>query len=162
MAQVECTGTVSAVSTMQAEAIVSAYLWCDTDDIQTYLDTTSTIRLGDNYDLATAKRLENDKVNTILNYLSTVFTIDVTVVSAELIGIATQLTAVQIVTGRMASVGGELAQWVERLNNDAWARLQRIFLSQTLVGTGFLVSNVPLWKRLILAKTRERAIVPDA
>jgi len=162
MAQRECTGTIQASFSLQATATLSAYIWCSTNSIQAYLDTESTIVLGDNYGLATAKVLENDAVKSIVSYLSPVFTLSVSSVSDELIRIASQITASQIAAGRMgASLGSDLAEWITRMKNEAWASLQRAFISQTLSGTGITTKTVPLWKRLLFSKSRERAIVPN-
>lgn len=163
MAQQECTGTVQVTTSLQATATLSAYIWCNTISVQTYLDTESTIALGDNYDLASAKRLENDVVYEIIEYLSSVYTISISSVANILTAVASKLTAARIAMGRMdASIGMDPANWTIRLSNEAWATLIRIFVNQTLSGSNITTLSVPLWKRLMLAKSRERSVVPNA
>ena len=168
MAQKECTGTASAVFVCQAQSRMVAYLWCTTQDIQAYLDDESTIVIGSandtssNFDETTAKRLENHVVEVIVEYLVAVYTITNTSSANILIVSASQLTAAQIGFGRFASsIGNEPAHWTIRLENRVWAVLQRIFVSQSLSGTGITAKSVPFWKRLIMAKTRERSIIPN-
>lgn len=167
MAQQECTGTAAIAFTVQAQAQVSAYTWCTREDIQTYLDEESTITIGSagsdaTFDEVTAKRLENDVVTEIVTYLSAVFNLSAASESDILVANAAKLTAAQIGMGRQASsIGVEVAHWTIRLENKTWASLQRIFISQSLSGTAITAKNVPLWQRLLMAKTRERSIVPN-
>lgn len=162
MAQKECIGTITATSSAQAIGSLTAFLWCTTANIQAYLDTESTIVLGDNYELSTAKILENDVVQEIVNYLLTVYIITTSTDSAILKVVAAKLTAAQIAMGRMAaSMGADLAEFTERLKNEAWSTLQRIFISQSLPAAEVTPKSVAFPLRIYLSKMRERAVVPN-
>lgn len=168
MAQKECTGTASVVFICQAQSGLTAYIWCTRQDIQAYLDDESTITIGSandsntNFDESTAKRLENHLVLDVVEYLSAVYNIDTASSADVLIALVARLTAAQIGFGRFAaSIGNEPSHWTIRLENKVWAALQRIFINQTLEGTGISKKNVPMWQRIIMAKTRERSIVPN-
>ncbi len=163
MATRQCTGTIAAVSNAQANASLTAFLWCTTAGIQAYLDTQSTIVLGDNYELSSAKILENDAVQEIVSYLLAVYTITTATDSAILKVQATKLVAAQIAMGRMgASMGMELAEFAERLKNEAWSTLQRIFVSQSLPAAEATAKTVSFALRIFFSKLRERTVVPDA
>ena len=164
MAQIECTGMINITSSAIANAKLSAFLWCTTDSIQAYLDNESTIRLGNNYSLATAKILENHQVYEVVSYLSSVYEIDDQAGCDILTVVVSKLTAAQIGIGRMAaSMGMNLAEWAERLKNEAWSTLQRIFVSQSLPDDGYTTpKDVPFPRRIFLSKMRERTVVPDA
>ena len=159
MAQKECTGTIAITSSILGNASISAFIWCETDDIQAYLDMESTIVLGNTFDLATAKKLENHQAYEVIAYLSTVFTISTTAVADLLVVIVSKLTAAQIGMGR--SIGDELPEWTERLKNEAWASLQRAFITQTLPGSNITAKSVPFSERLLMGKARERTIIPN-
>lgn len=138
-----------------------AYLWGTMAGIQIYLDDESTIQIGDNYDDADAQIVENAIVREVVEYLSPVYVISESDSSALLGDQVNKLTAAQIGIARMGStLGNDLAPWTLRLQNQAWAVLMRGFVSQSL--TGILTKDVPLWKRFLLAKSRERAIIPNA
>jgi len=159
MATRECTGTIAATSSVQANASLTAFLWCTTADIQAYLDTESTIVLGDNYELSTAKILENDIVQEIVSYLLAAYTITTATDSAILKVQAAKLVAAQIATGRMgASMGMDSAEFAERLKNEAWSTLQRVFVSQSLPAAETASKTVSLALRLLYSKLRERTV----
>jgi len=93
----------------------------------------------------------------IKKYLATSVTLPVDAsIPAELRALAAMYTASMIGVSRLsATLGSELTDWTKRLENRVWAQLQNMFISQS-VGTA---KDVPLWRRLLLAKTRERAVM---
>ncbi|MHC4395616.1 MAG: hypothetical protein ACYS1A_08165 [Planctomycetota bacterium] len=114
-----------------------------------------------NFDEADAIRLENNIVNEIITYLSTVFILPLPYATEPtLITNAAKLTAAEIGFSRMAaSIGNEPSEWTNRLKNEGWSSLQKIFINQNLpTGTP---KSVPFWQRLIMSKTREKAVVAD-
>ena len=138
-----------------------AYLWTTTAEIQAYLDAESIITIGDGgtYSEADAIILENGVVNDIVAYLSPFFTISTETSSPLLANIAAKLTAAQIGLARFgSSMGNEPADWTYRLQNQAWASLSRIALSQSL--SGVEAKDISLEQRLILCKIRERSLTP--
>lgn len=143
------------------------YIWCTVYDIQTYLDEESTIVISDagegisgNYDEADAIRLENNVATKIKEYLAGTYNKSTIVTEPILVIIASQLIAAEIAFGRMASsLGSEISEWTDRLKNEAWAKLQQVFINQTLdIATPL---TVPFWKRLFMSKSRERGIVSN-
>ena len=137
-----------------------AYLWCTTEQIQLYLDDKSTIQVADNYDEADAQLMENAVVRRIVGYLVSVYEITTSSDEDELKDIAAKLTAAHIGLARSGStIGLEVADWTRRRMNEGWADLKRIFINQSL--QNITVKSVPLWLRLIMAKSRERAIIPN-
>lgn len=143
------------------------YTWCTVYDIQTYLDEESTIVVSDagegisgNYDEAAAIGLENNVAVKVKEHLAGVYDKSTIVTEPILVIIASQLTAAEIAFGRMASsLGNELSEWTDRLKNEAWAKLQTVFINQTLeIATAL---NIPFWKRLFMSKSRERGIVSN-
>ncbi len=162
MAQKECTATLQATSSFTAEAGTVAYLWCTTQQIQVFLDQESTIVLGDTYGIADAKRLENAEVRSVVNYLSPVFVISTSTDSDFLKDKVAMLTAAQIGIGRQgSSLGNELLDWTRRLQNAAWAALQRAFINQSVEGTQIVEKDVPWWQRRHMSLLKERAVVPN-
>lgn len=168
MAQKECTGTAAIAFVVSGQAQTSAYYWCTRQDIQAYLDEDSTIVIGSsndstaNFDEVTAKLLENHKVELTVAYLSSAYTISTSSSADVLTTCAAMMTAAQIGMNRQgAAIGTELAHWTIRLDNAARAALYQLVVNHTLTGSGIIASNIPLWQRLIVAKTRERTIVPN-
>lgn len=144
-----------------------SYTWCTVYDIQTYLDEQSTIVVSDagegisgNYDETDAIRLENNVATKIKEYLAGAYNKSTIVTEPILVVIASQLTAAEIAFGRMASsFGSEISEWTDRLKNEAWAKLQIVFINQTLDTATTL--NIPFWKRLFMSKSREKAIISN-
>lgn len=137
-----------------------AYLWCTTAQIQLYLDDKSPIKIGTSYDEADAQLMENAVVRQIIGYLVSVYEITTASDEDELKDIAAKLTAANIGLARSGStIGMEVADWTERRMNEGWSDLQRIFINQSLQNV--TAKSVPFWKRLMMAKSRERAIVPN-
>lgn len=159
--------TLSLTATCRLSTTINGYsgfIWCTTNHIQTYLDANSVIDLGDGasdtYAMADAYQMENDVVYEIMNYLSKSLTLSIYAPAKVLVTAAAKLTAAAIGQARMgASMGNELTPWTHRLANSAWSRLQIIFIFQQLDNA--VAKDVPLWQRLLLAKMRERSIVPN-
>lgn len=141
-----------------------AYLWTTTVDIQRYLDVESTITVGDgvdgNYSISDSEGMEKGIVNSIKGYLSISLTLPADDSIPDVLKeAAAKLTAAAIGTARMgSSMGNDLTPWTDRLKNEAWSELQRIFVSQVLVGA--VAISIPLWQRLILSRLRERTVIP--
>lgn len=138
--------------------------WTTKQKLQTYLDQDSTIIIGDgegeNYPLGDAERVEYDVVAAIKQYLSISFSGLPATPPDVLITAASKLSAAAIGRGRMgASMGNDLTEWTDRLTNEAWSSLQRIAISQVLDGATKRPMSIA--NRLLLTKTRERAIVPN-
>jgi hypothetical protein len=141
-----------------------AYLWTTENDIQDLLDTESTIALGDagtdNYSSQDAQDMENRAVRHIVQYLLPVYNISTDSSSDFLEDLAAKLTAAYIGTARMgSSMGNELTHWTTRYKNEVHATLNRLIIDNSLIGEGITAKTIPLWKRLLFAKTRERAVV---
>lgn len=160
MADKAAIGTAEIVTNL--EAGLTGFLWCTIESIEKYLDRESSIAIGDGasdtYALVDAIMMENAVVDEIVGYLSTAYEISRLVSDDYLRDIAAKLTAGQIGAARMgASMGNELTSWTFRLKNEGWAALQRIFIHQTL--QELTTKSIPYWRRLMLAKTRERAVI---
>lgn len=165
MAIVNIEGTSSIQSDTFASPLVLGFLWCTVEDIQKYLDQESTIQIGDGsgntFSLNDAMRIENDVVRDIIDFLSSVYEIDVTSILDFLISQTSRLTAAAIgVTRFAASMGISEADWTNRYKNEAWAALRRSVINQST--SGLVKKSVPIHIRLIYAKTRERAVISNA
>lgn len=140
--------------------VEEGYIWCTTEQIQLYLDDESPIEIGVNYDVIDAKAMENDVIRQMVGYLISVYEISTSSDEGELKDIAAKLTAAHIGLARQGStIGMDIAHWTARRMNEAWSALQRIFINQSLQNV--TEKNVPLWQRLIMAKSRERSIIPS-
>jgi len=161
MADVALKGTCTVIAACDA---YFGYIWCTEADIQVFLDRESTIDIGDTasdtYAVADAIRMENMVVHDIFRYLSVSLVLSVYAPAQVLVSAAAMLTAARIGRGRMgASMGNDLTEWTDRYANQAWGKLQAIFVDQTLDNA--TARSIPLWQRLILSKMRERSIVPN-
>lgn len=161
MADVALKGTCALVATCDA---YFGYIWCTEADIQLFLDAESIIDIGDTssdtYAAADAIKMENTVVHDIVRYLSGSLVLSIYTPAQVLVSAAAMLTAARIGRGRMgASMGSDLAEWTDRYANQVWAKLQSIYVDQTLDNATARV--VPLWKRLIMSKMRERSVVPN-
>ena len=141
-----------------------AYFWTTENDIQDLLDDESTIALGDeasdNYSSADSQSMENRAVRHIVQYLLCAYNITTSSSSDILDDLAAKLTAAYIGTARMgSSMGNDLTHWTTRYKNEVHAVLNRLIIDGSLIGTGITSKTIPLWRRLLFAKTRERAVV---
>jgi len=157
-------GTAAMQSLVSATLYRPAFLWASRKAIQRFLDQESVIIIGNvisdstNYDEEDAEEMENGVARMIVNYLSYSLEITISTESEELKEITAMMTAARIGLARMgSSMGNVPAAWTVRLQNDGWARLQQIFISQTL--TGVTAKAAPLANRLIMAKTRQRSLI---
>lgn len=164
MATVNIAGTATLQTSVSATLYRPEYLWCMRRSIQRFLDQESVISIGAimsdtvNYDEEDAEEMENGVVRMIINYLSFSLEISIDTENEELKEIAAMMTAGRIGLARMgSSMGNQPAAWTVRLANDGWARLQQMFISQTLLGV--TAKDVSLALRLINAKTRQRTMV---
>lgn len=143
-----------------------AYFWVTNDQgIQDWLDRVSTIRIGDNFESVHAQNIENDIVAIVVKFLEPGWNITVaSVVPPSLKAVAEQLTAAQIGMQRQGAVlGGGMADWTDDYRNQGWAVLSRLILTQpdvTLTGIT-KKANLPLVKRLLYSKLRERAVIAN-
>ena len=161
MAFQDIASTISIVTTVTAILYSPAYLWCSTKTIQRYLGNVSQIVIGQtgadfSYEEEDAEEMENDAVNTIVNYLS--FSVEVTTATdvRELNGLAAKLTAAMIGMATMgAGFGNPAAAWTVQYEIGVWGRLMQIFLTQHLPGV--TSKNVPKADRLLYYKTRQRS-----
>jgi len=165
MAIIDITASGTGNTIVRASAYLDEYFWCRTGSIQKYLDTESTIQIGDEsgdtFDELTAIRLENDVVDEIIEYLDMAFYLSTETKVRYLITQASKLTAARIATSRFAgTMTLEIAEFIRRLENQAWAGLMRSFLRGTIRG---LTSKSTTYKeRLIHYKTREQGVInPD-
>ncbi len=161
MALENLTATISITSDISAVLYVPAFLWCSVKSIQRYLGQVSQIIIGQgadeySYDEEDAEEMENDAVNTIVNYLSMSVEVTTSTDVRELKGLAAKLTAAMIGMATMgAGMGNSAAAWTVQYENAVWGRLMQIFLSQSLPGvTAKSISKVD---RLLYYKSRQRS-----
>lgn len=137
------------------------YFWCRTIDIQKYLDENSTISIGDTFDTNTAIRIENDTVDEIIEYLDYVVCVTTDSRIRFLKTQAARITAARIATSRFAgTMTLEIAEFIRRLENQAWAALMRAFLRGSI--RGLVSKDTTYQERLLHYKIREQGVInPD-
>jgi len=140
----------------------TGYIWTTKKDIQRYLNDESVIQIGDGsgdtYPEVDAQGMENAVVREIVTYLSSVYEIDEDSNVPLFKDIVAMWTAARIGIAFSSAISNDPASWAYRYENAIWASLQQRFINQDIAGLTKV--TIPLWKRLIYGKRRERAIEP--
>jgi len=134
-----------------------AYLWLTDAEIQPFLNPETTI--GGNYTSEKAQVWENLVVRTIVDFLSSVYTITIIANDPYLKLLAAQWTAAVIASGHMGTSVG-LPDWTDRYKNEVLSALARKIRIQSDID-GVTNKTVPLHERLIYAKTMEQGVVSE-
>ncbi len=143
-----------------------AYRWATEEQIQNFLDSESTIVIGDdaadNYSTATAQQQENLATYDVEMFLSPGWEIPLPTGDTYLELLAAKLTAAYVGTSRFgASFGNIATEWATRYKSEVWSALSRMIANQdNITIAGAIKKTMTLEQRLLAAKTREQAIIP--
>lgn len=165
MGVVSITSTIPITTTITADLYKLQYLWCNQAIIQAWLDEKSVLRIGDgtghNFSVAQAQRIENAVVKDIVAYYLPMYEITVADKIDFLIEDVSKLVAAEIAFSRFAaSIGNQPSEWTASYRNDAWAKFYQYAIADTL--RYYVTSReIPLWKRMIIAKRRYMVIARD-
>lgn len=143
-----------------------AYRWATEEQIQNFLDSESTIIIGDdatdNYPTATAQQQENLATYDVEMFLSPGWEIPLPIDDTYLELLVAKMAAAYIGTSRFgASFGNISTEWATRYKSEVWSALSRMIANQdSITITGAVKKTMTLEQRLLAAKTREQAIIP--
>lgn len=143
-----------------------AYRWATEEQIQNFLDSASTIVIGDNaaknFPTVTAQQQENLATYDVEMFLAPGWEIPLPTGDIYLQLMAAKLTAAYIGTSRFgASFGNISTEVATRYKSEVWSALSRMIANQdSITIVGAIKKTMTLEQRLLAAKTREQAIIP--
>ncbi len=159
MAEIVLTATIAIETEMTCRLSMAEYIWTTESDIQRYLNDESVIDIGDTYTQTDAQNMENGVVREIIAYLSSFYEIDEDSNVSLLKELTAQLTASRIAMAFSSAIANDPLSFAYRYQNEVWASLQQRAVNQDI--SELTVVSMPMWKRLMFSKRRERTITQE-
>lgn len=145
-----------------------AYIWTDTDTIQSYLSAGSRIKIGEQIDEDTAMLFENASVDEISTILSAawdgVYDLDSTTASRTLKWMAAKLSAAAIAITQVGGAVAALPEWSKTYRTDVLGQADRMVVNYETVempASCTLRDDLDLGELLMKIKLRSGQAVPD-
>ena len=156
MSAVQLEAVIEIKTEMTCRLTKLEYVWTTASDIQRYLNDESVIDIGDTYPSEDAIYMENGVVREIVTYLSSFYVINEDSNVPLLEELTAQLTAAKIGMAFSSAISNDPLSFAYRYQNEVWASLQQRAVNQDI--SELTKVTVPLYKKLIFAKRRERTV----